>query len=123
MAAQLRDAGIRVRCKILPRATFWNNWSGYPWSATERGPRPLGVRMMQLAYKSDAAWTASGLNNAEFDALVDQGMGISDADARREIMAKIQQIMQDEGVVIQPYWRSLYNHSNRKFAGTEMHPL
>lgn len=123
VAAQLRDAGIGVKRTILPGATFWNNWLGYSWSATEWGPRPLGIQIMQLAYKSDAAWNESGLNNAEFDALVDEGMGIADADTRRDVMGKLQQIMRDEGVLIQPYWRSLYNHSNGKFANTEMHPF
>ncbi|MEM8653653.1 MAG: ABC transporter substrate-binding protein [Pseudomonadota bacterium] len=123
VAAQLRDAGIGVKRTILPGATFWNNWLGYAWSATEWGPRPLGIQIMQLAYKSDAAWNETGLNNAEFDALVDKGMGIADAEARREIMASIQNIMRDEGVLIQPYWRSLYNHSNGKFANTDMHPF
>ena len=95
----------------------------YPWSATEWGPRPLGIQIMQLAYKSDAAWNESGFNNYEFDALVDEGMGIADWKKRRGVMLKLQQIMRDEGVLIQPYWRSLYNHSNGKFANTDMHPF
>ena len=37
-------------------------------------------------------------------------------------MAKIQKIMQDEGVVIQPYWRSLYRHYKSNVQGAEMHP-
>ena len=30
--------------------------------------------------------------------------------------------MQDEGVLIQPYWRSLYRHFRKGLHGTEMHP-
>jgi peptide/nickel transport system substrate-binding protein len=37
-------------------------------------------------------------------------------------MAKIQKIMQDEAVVIQPFWRSIYRHYSEKMRGMEMHP-
>ena len=37
-------------------------------------------------------------------------------------MAKLQTIMQTEGVVIQPYWRSLFSHARANVVGAEMHP-
>ena len=49
-------------------------------------------------------------------------MSIADADKRREVMAKIEKLMQDEGVIIQPYWRSLYRHFTDKVKGCDMHP-
>jgi peptide/nickel transport system substrate-binding protein len=36
-------------------------------------------------------------------------------------MAKLEQIMVDEGVIIQPYWRALYNHSKSNLKGAEIH--
>jgi peptide/nickel transport system substrate-binding protein len=123
IAAQMRDAGLNVKRTILPGSTFWNDWTKYPFSATEWGPRPLGIQIMALAYKSGAAWNESAFSNAEFDSLLEQGLSIADADARREIMAKMQKIMQDEGVVIQAYWRSVFNHSNGKFANVNVHPF
>lgn len=123
IAAQMRDAGLNVKRTILPGSTFWNDWTKYPFSATEWGPRPLGIQIMALAYKSGAAWNESGFSNAEFDSLLEQGLSIADADARREIMAKMQKIMQDEGVLIQAYWRSVFNHSNGKFANVDVHPF
>lgn len=123
VAAQMRDAGLNVKRTILPGATFWNDWLKYPFSATEWGPRPLGIQIMSLAYKSGAAWNESAFSNAEFDSLLEQGLSVADADARREIMAKMEKIMQDEGVVIQAYWRSVFNHSNGKFAKVDAHPF
>jgi peptide/nickel transport system substrate-binding protein len=123
IAAQLRDAGVKIQRKILPGATFWNDWTKYPFSATEWGPRPLGIQIMALAYKSGAAWNESAFSNAEFDSLLEKGLSIADADARREIMAQMQKIMQDEGVLIQAYWRSVFNHSNGKFANVDVHPF
>ena len=123
VASQMRDAGISVKRTILPGATFWNDWTKYPFSATEWGPRPLGVQVLALAYRSGVAWNESGFANAEFDDLLTRALSIADADARREVMARLQQIMQDEGVLIQPYWRSVFNHSNGKFANVNVHPF
>jgi peptide/nickel transport system substrate-binding protein len=123
VAAQIRDAGLNVKRTILPGATFWNDWLKYPFSATEWGPRPLGIQIMALAFKSGVPWNESGFANAEFDSLLEQGLSIADADKRREIMAKMQTILQQEGVLIQPYWRSVYNHSNGKFANVNVHPF
>ena len=123
IAAQMRDAGLNMKRTIIPGATFWNDWTKYPFSATEWGPRPLGIQIMSLAFKSGVPWNESGFANAEFDSLLEQGLSVADADARREIMGKMQKIMQDEGVVIQPYWRSVYNHSNGKFANVDVHPF
>ena len=122
VAAQVRDAGINIERKILPGSTFWNDWLTYPWSATEWNQRPLGVQVLALAYKSGVPWNETAMANEEFDALLSDAMAINDADARREVMAKIEQIMLDEGVMVQPYWRSLYRHYKPEVMGTDMHP-
>lgn len=121
-AAMLRDAGINVRRTILPGATFWNDWAKYPFSSTDWAQRPLGVQVLALAYRSGEPWNESAFANEEFDTLLGDAMAIADADQRREVMAKLQKIMQDEGVVIQPYWRSIYRHHKANVVGAEMHP-
>ena len=122
VAAQLRDAGINIKRTILPGSTFWNDWLKYPFSATEWNMRPLGVQILALAYKTGVAWNESAFSNAEFDKLLGEANAIADNDKRREVMAKIEKIMQDEGVLIQPYWRSLYRHFKAKVKGADMHP-
>ena len=122
IAAQLRDAGIAVKRTILPGSTFWNDWRKYPFSATSWSHRPLDVQILTLAYTTGQAWNESGFENPAFDALVAQANAIADADARREVMAQIEQMMRDEGVIIQPYWRSLYNHHAEGWVGLEKHP-
>lgn len=122
IAAQLRDAGFNIKRTILPGSTFWNDWTKYPFSATSWNHRPLDVQVLTLAYRSGEAWNESGFANADFDALINQANSIADADGRREVMAQIEQIMRDEGVIIQPYWRSLYNHHVENLKGVEKHP-
>ena len=122
VAAQMRDAGMTVTREVLPGSTFWNDWLNYPFSATEWNHRELGVQILNLAYRSGVAWNESAFSNAEFDSLLDQANGIQDADARREVMARLQQIMQEEAVTIVPYWRSLFRHSRPGVVNADMHP-
>jgi peptide/nickel transport system substrate-binding protein len=121
VAAQLRDAGIPVKRTILPGSTFWNDWTNYPFSSTNWNHRPLGTQVLGLAYKSGEAWNEFAWSNAEFDALLAEANSLADADARRVVMGKIQKLVVDEGVTIQPYWRQLARHNNGKTVGTDMH--
>ncbi|MEL7274513.1 MAG: ABC transporter substrate-binding protein [Pseudomonadota bacterium] len=121
-AGMLRDAGIKVKRTVLPGSTFWNDWAKYPFSTTDWAQRPLGVQVLALAYRSGEAWNESAFANTEFDTLLSEALSIADADKRRVVMAKLQKIMQDEGVVIQPYWRSIFRHHKPNIIGAEMHP-
>lgn len=122
VAAQLRDAGIKIKRTILPGSTFWNDWLKYPFSATEWNMRPLGVQILQLAYKTGVAWNETAFSNEEFDTKLGEALAILDADKRRVVMKRLEEIMQEQGVLIQPFWRALYRHSNGKVHGAEMHP-
>jgi len=121
VAAQLRDAGIKVRRTILPGATFWNGWTKYPFSSTNWNARPLGIQTWALAYRSGEAWNEFGWSNPEFDALVAEALSVADVEKRRALMAKGEELIQNEGVTIQPYWRSLYNHTRKGLVGAGHH--
>lgn len=121
VAAQLRDAGIKVKRTILPGSTFWNDWTKYPFSSTNWNARPLGVQIWALAYRSGEAWNEFGWSNADFDAKLETALATADVEKRREMMKEMEAIVQDEGVTIQPYWRSLYNFSKEGLIGAEHH--
>lgn len=121
VVAQLNDAGIKARHTVLPGSTFWNDWTKYAFSSTNWNHRPLGTQVLALAYKSGVAWNESGFANEEFDALLAEANSIADVDKRREVMAKLQAIMIDEGVTIQPYWRTAMRHHRDNMVGVEKH--
>lgn len=121
VAAQLRDAGFQVKRTVLPGSTFWNDWTKYPYSSTNWNHRPLGVQIWALAYRSGEAWNEFGWANAEFDALLSDALAIADSDKRSEIAGKAAALIQEEGVTIQPYWRSLYRHMREGLVGTDQH--
>ncbi|WP_432256164.1 ABC transporter substrate-binding protein [Limimaricola sp. AA108-03] len=122
VAAQLRDAGIDVQRRVMPGSTFWNGWLEYPFSATDWAMRPLGVQVLALAYKSGVPWNETAYSSEEFDALLAEAMSLADVEARREVMARIETLLQEDGVVIQPYWRSIFRHYTDRVQGAEMHP-
>jgi peptide/nickel transport system substrate-binding protein len=121
VAAQMRDAGMKVKRTVLPGSTFWNDWAKYPFSSTNWNHRPLGVQIWALAYRSGEAWNEFGWANAEFDAILEQALATADTEARRALMAQGEKLVQDEGVTIQPYWRSLYNHTREGLEGGAHH--
>jgi peptide/nickel transport system substrate-binding protein len=121
VAAQIRDAGINIKRTTMPGSTFWNDWTKYPFSATEWNMRPLGVQVLALAYRSGEAWNETAMANPEFDAALAEALSIADAAKRMAVMEKVESIMQADGVMIQPYWRSLYRHADPRVRGAEKH--
>src|SRR5690606_4198542 len=106
IAAQLREAGITVKRTVLPGSSCWNDWTKYPFSMTIWYMRPLGVQVLALGYRTGEAWNESGYSNPEFDAKLQQALSISDVEKRREVMKDLETILQDSGVIIQPFWQS-----------------
>ena len=121
VAAQLRDAGAKVKRTVMPGSTFWNDWQKYPFSSTTWNHRPLAIQNMDYAYTSTGSWNGTGMANADFDAAMAKAKSLADADARREVMVTMETILQDEGVIIQPFWRSLYRHA-KEGVNVDMHP-
>jgi peptide/nickel transport system substrate-binding protein len=121
VAAQLRDAGFKIKRTILPGSTFWNDWTKYAYSSTNWNHRPLATQVWGLAYRTGEAWNEFAWSNAEFDALLVEANSIADAGERSKVAGKIQAIIAEEGVTIQPYFRSLYRFHNDKVTGVDMH--
>ncbi len=122
VAAQMRDAGVNIKRTILPGSTFWNDWQKYPFSGTTWNHRPLAVQNMSLAYTSKGSWNETAMANADFDTKMAQALSLADADKRREVMKDLESILQDEGVMVQPFWRSLFRHAKENVVGIDMHP-
>lgn len=120
-AAQLREHGINVKRTVIPGSSFWNDWTKYPFSATDWNGRPLGVQIYGLAYRSGVPWNETGHANPEFDRLLDQAVATPNVDQRRELMAELESILRESGVIIQPYWRSIFRTYSDKVKGYEMH--
>ena len=50
-------------------------------------------------------------------------MGIrEDVDKRREIIGELEKIMQEDGPITQPLWRSVYAGYDKRVKGFQIHP-
>ena len=56
-----------------------------------------------------------------FDALLEEAVGLPDVEKRREIMARMQSILRDAGIIIQPYWRNQTMHHTEKVKNYSRH--
>lgn len=83
--------------------------------------RPLGIQVIALAYRSGEAWNESGYSSEELDKMIENALTIPDAEERKTVMKDIEQHLQDAGIIIQPYWRKIYNHSAPEVMNHGMH--
>ncbi|PBB39972.1 diguanylate cyclase [Mesorhizobium sp. WSM3866] len=122
IAAQLREAGIKVKRTVIPASTYWNDWNKYPYSTTQWYMRPLGVQVLALAYRTGEAWNETAYSDPKFDAKLKDALSLTDVAKRKEVMKDVEQILQDSGIMIQPFWQKLYCHMNNKVKNYAMHP-
>ena len=91
------------------------------YSMTNWNQRPLGVQVLALAYRSGEAWNESAFSNKDFDAKLSEALSIADPAKRKVVMKDVEQILQESGVLIQPYWQKIYNHRAPEVMNYEMH--
>jgi len=122
MVEQWKEAGIRVKINVMPSTQYWEVWTKVPFGFTTWAHRPLGVMSLALAYRTGVPWNESKYSNPEFDRLLTQAEGTLDVASRREIMARLEQILQDDGPVVQPVWRAIFTFHDKRVLGFKPHP-
>ncbi|MBY5986756.1 ABC transporter substrate-binding protein [Roseovarius atlanticus] len=121
IGAMLSEAGFNIKRTMVPLSSFWNDWTRYAFSTTNWAPRPLGVQVLALAYRSGAAWNETAHSDPEFDAILDQALGVFDARKRREYSAILQTRLRDSGVIVQPFWRNQTRHFAKHVKNDHVH--
>ena len=122
MVEQWKEANIRVKINVVPSAQFWDIWTTVPFGFTEWTHRPLGFMVLALAYRSGVPWNESHYSNPEFDELLTKAEATVDLEARKQILGQLEEIMQQDGPIIQPLWRSVFTAASDKVKGFAMHP-
>jgi peptide/nickel transport system substrate-binding protein len=119
---QLAPAGINLTLNVMPGAQYWDLWTKTPFGMTTWTHRPLGVMVLNLAYRTGVPWNESGYSNPEFDKLLDQASSILDVNERRKVMEKVEAFLQDEAVFIQPLWRAVSTAAADRVMDFGAHP-
>ena len=124
MAETWKQIGVEVKLHVLPPdqyRTIWN-WDSVPFAFTSWGHYPLATMLLGLAYRTGAVWNESHWSNARFDELLSEAEGTLDMPKRRSILGEIERLMQEEGPIVQPLWRTVFTAMSKRVEGFRMHP-
>ena len=115
-------AGITINMNVMPSAQYWDVWTKAPLSLTSWTHRPLAVMVLGLAYRTGVPWNESSYANPEFDAALDDAESTLDVEKRRAKMEKVEKILQDDAVLVQPFFRSVFTAVRDNVVGLKNHP-
>ncbi|WP_406857881.1 ABC transporter substrate-binding protein [Alsobacter sp. KACC 23698] len=117
-----KEAGITIKLTPMPGAAYWDVWTKVPMGTTIWYHRPLSIMCLGLAYRTGVPWNESGYSNKEFDTLLAEAEGTLDLTKRKETVAKLEAIMQEDGPLVQPVFRSTFTFMDKRVKGFSMHP-
>jgi peptide/nickel transport system substrate-binding protein len=119
---QLKAAGIRLSIDVLPESKWQEVWNKVPFGATSWGHRPLGTMVLSQAFRSGASWNESHFSDPEFDKALSDAEATVDIAGRRLKMQRVEKMLQDAAVMIQPLWRPVFSLASNRVHGYAAHP-
>ena len=122
LVEQWKAAGIRVAVNIMPTAEYNKIWTDVPFGFIGWAHRPLGIMTLGLAYRTGQSWNESHYSSPEFDRLLTEAEGMLDMEKRRDVMAKLEAMLQDDGPIVQPVWNKIFQVFDKKIKGASAHP-
>jgi peptide/nickel transport system substrate-binding protein len=115
-------AGINIKMNVMPQTQYWDVWTKAPLSLTSWTHRPLAVMVLGLAYRTGVPWNESSYANPEWDKALTEAESTLDVEQRRAKMEKVEKILQDDAVMVQPFFRAVFTAVRDNVVGFEMHP-
>ena len=122
MVAMAEPSGIKLKLNVMPGSQFWEIWDKTPFGLTGWTHRPLGIMVLNLAYRTGAVWNESHFSDPDFDAALDKAGAVLDPKERAMHVGTCEQILQDSGIITQPLWRSLITAGSERVKGFQLHP-
>lgn len=128
MAQALKEqavaAGFDITLDITEPGGYWDRWTEVDLGMTIWTHRPLDTMVLPLAYTKEAIgnWNETRWTDDEFETLLREAEKTLDVEARRELMSKIEDIMQERGPIGIAYWRKVWNITRNNFQNIKAHP-
>ena len=117
LSEMVKPAGINLAINIMPGGTYWDVWASTPFGFTAWTHRALGVQVLNLAYRSGVAWNETDYANPEFDKILNAAGAILDPNERRKVTQKLEEILQDDAIISQSLWRSVFVTAHKRVKG------
>ncbi|MDX1606487.1 MAG: ABC transporter substrate-binding protein [Candidatus Competibacterales bacterium] len=118
----LAEAGITLNIKVMPAAQYWEIWDKAPFSLTVWTHRPLGTMVLALAYRSGVPWNETSYSNPEFDQALERAESILDVEERSQAMEEVERILQNDAIMVQPFFRAELTAHGEKVMNWRTHP-
>ena len=102
--AQLAEVGMEVELKPLARSPWYASNAEGDYNIVGMALWSTDPNMLRMLYGTDGSvFTWSHYSNEEFDALVNEGARLTDAESRLELYEQAQQMLMDDAVVLPIY--------------------
>ena len=78
--------------------------------------------VLSLGYRSGVPWNESAYSNPEFDKALDAAEAIVDPVERSKKMEKVEKILQEDAVMVQPVWVPKFTVARNTVKNFHAHP-
>ncbi|GLQ06967.1 ABC transporter substrate-binding protein [Sneathiella chinensis] len=119
---QAAAAGIRLNLNVMPASKYWDVWDTTPFGLSAWTHRPLGTMVLSLGYRTGVPWNETAYSNPEFDKALTHAESLVDVEERRKAMEKVEKILQDDAVMVQPVWNPTMFLARNNVKGLKAHP-
>ena len=116
--------GMNVDVQKVTTDGYWGAvWLKAPMCVVSWNMRPTANIMMTLAFKSDAAWNETYHQDPEFDKILVEVRGVTDAAKRKEMYHTLQEKIHNDNGSIIPLYRNYVDAVSDKVKGLTHVPL
>jgi peptide/nickel transport system substrate-binding protein len=131
MAQALKElaapGGFDIELDITDPGGYWDRWMDVDLGITAWTHRPLGTMVLRSGYSTDdegnpVPWNETRFADEEFNTLLVEAESTLDIEARREIMCKLEDIMQERGPIGISFWKNAWNITKSEFKNITPHP-
>jgi len=110
-------AGIKINVNVMPATPFWDQWMEWPFLVSGWSGRPLATDNIGLGLRCEAAWNEFYYCNEEFDALLVEVEAAVDVEKRRQLLCKVQKMMQEDSGLLLSFWNIDYYAYRKRVRG------
>jgi len=120
---QMGEAGIRLSLTVLPGDDFRDLSAKAAFAAIFWPHLPLGTMALSQAYRTGAPRNDTHFADPGFDEALDLAESTLDMDRRRARMQKVERILQDSYLMVQPLHCPIYAAASTRIRGFSTHPV